>query len=82
MISATILEAQTKLSELVERAQAGEEVILTSGQEETPVARLSAIEKAKPKRLGVRETPGFVLGEAFWEPMSEEDLRTWHGDDE
>jgi antitoxin (DNA-binding transcriptional repressor) of toxin-antitoxin stability system len=63
----------------VERAQAGEEVIITSGFEETPVARLSAIEK--PKRLGVLKTPGFVLGDAFWEPMSEEELKAWHGED-
>jgi prevent-host-death family protein len=81
MVTATIFEAKTKLSELVKRAQAGEEVVITSGRKKTPVARLEAIPKAKPQRLGFMETPGFVLGDAFWEPMSEEELRTWHGED-
>ena len=43
-MTATIFEAKTNLSELLKRAQAGEEVILTSGREKTPVARLTPIE--------------------------------------
>ncbi|SNS84469.1 prevent-host-death family protein [Granulicella rosea] len=82
MISATIFEAKTNLSELVKRAQRGEEVIITSGREKTPVARLEAIKPFKPKRLGVRETLGFVLGEGFWEPLPEEELRLWNGEGE
>jgi PIN domain nuclease of toxin-antitoxin system len=59
MVSATIFETKTKLSELIRRAQAGEEVIITSGREKIPVARLSAIERVKPRRLGFLELPGF-----------------------
>jgi prevent-host-death family protein len=75
MISATIFEAKTNLSELIRQAEKGEEVIITSGREKTPVARLQAIEPVKVKRLGFMETPGFELGEAFWEPLPEEELR-------
>jgi prevent-host-death family protein len=68
--SATIFEAKTNFSELVKKAQKGEEVIITSGREKTPVARIVPIEPVKKKpRLGFMETPGFVLGEAFWEPL-------------
>lgn len=69
MTSATIFEAKTNLSELIKRAQAGETVIITSGRDKTPVAELQPIAPKQPKRLGALYTPGFELGEAFWEPL-------------
>jgi prevent-host-death family protein len=69
MTSATIFEAKTNLSELIKRAQAGETVIITSGRDKTPVAELQPIAPKQPKRLGALHTPGFELGEAFWEPL-------------
>jgi len=78
MVSATIFEAKTRLSELLKRAQSGESVVITSGREKTPVARLEAIEPAKKKRLGALETPGFVLGGAFFEPLPEDELQIWN----
>ena len=85
MVTATISEAKASLSELVEKAQSGETVIITSGPDEVPVARLEPVapgakdqpEKiAQPgkKRLGILETPGFVLTDAFWEPLSDEEM--------
>jgi len=82
MISATIFEAKTNLSNLVKRAQMGEVVTITSGRAKTPVARLEAIRSVPKKRLGVLETPGFVLSEQFFEPLPEEELRLWNGDGE
>jgi prevent-host-death family protein len=60
MVTVTISEAKAKLAELVKRAQAGEEVIITSGRGKTPVAWLRGIPEAKPLRLmETRETlPG------------------------
>jgi prevent-host-death family protein len=82
VVTATIFEAKTRLSNLVKRAQQGEEVIITSGRERTPVARLEAIKPVGKKRLGALETPGFVLSEKFFEPLPEEELRLWDGADE
>ena len=82
MITKTIFEAKTHLSELVRKAQKGEEVIITSGRNRVPVARLEAIHPAGKKRLGAMETPGFVLTDAFWEPLPEEALRLWNGEGE
>jgi prevent-host-death family protein len=79
-MTATIFEAKTNLSELVKRAQAGEEVIITSGREKTPVARLQPIEPVKFQRLGLYETPGWELGDGFWEPLPEDELRLWNGE--
>ncbi len=81
-MTATIFEAKTNLSELVKRAQAGEEVIITSGREKTPVARLQAFEPVKPKRLGFMDDSGFVLPDSFWDPLPEEELRLWNGEGE
>ncbi len=80
MITATIFEAKTNLSELLRRVQQGETVTITSGREKTPVARLEPIQSVDSKRLGVRETPGFVLPASFWEPLPEEELRLWNGE--
>ena len=80
MISATIFEAKTNLSELVKKAQKGETVIITSGRNKVPVAKLEAIHPVGAKRLGALETPGFVLTDAFFDPLPEEELRLWNGE--
>jgi prevent-host-death family protein len=79
MITASIFEAKTNLSNLVKQAQKGEAVVITSGRNKTPVARLEAIHPVAKKRLGALETPGFVLSEQFFEPLPEEELRLWNG---
>lgn len=53
MVKATIFEAKTNLSELVKKAQNGETVIITSGRDKKPVAKLEAIKPIPKKRLGV-----------------------------
>jgi prevent-host-death family protein len=80
MITATIFEAKTNLSELLRRVQEGETVIITSGRDKTPVARLEAIHPVPKKRLGALETPGFTLTDAFFEPLPEEELKLWNGE--
>jgi prevent-host-death family protein len=82
MITATIFEAKTNLSELLKKAQAGETVIITSGRDKKPIARLEAIQPVPKKRLGIIEDPTFVLTDAFWEDLPEEELRLWEGDSE
>lgn len=79
MISSTIFEAKTNLSALVKQAQKGEVVIITSGREKTPVARLEAIKSVGKKRLGALETPGFVLPDSFFEPLPDDELDLWDG---
>lgn len=44
----TIEDAQTRLAELLNLAQAGNEIIIAQGDQ--PVARLVAIAESKPKR--------------------------------
>jgi antitoxin (DNA-binding transcriptional repressor) of toxin-antitoxin stability system len=82
MIQATIFEAKTNLSRLVKRAQKGEVVVITAGRKKAPVAQLIAVNAAEKKRLGILETPGFVLPESFFDPLPEQELGAWEGNGE
>ena len=82
MHKATIFEAKTQLSQLLRKAQQGEEVIITSGRAHTPVARLVAVKPARAsKRIGFLEGLGSV-GPEFFEPLPEDELRLWEGEGE
>jgi antitoxin (DNA-binding transcriptional repressor) of toxin-antitoxin stability system len=82
MIQASIFEAKTNLSRLVKRAQKGEVVVITAGRKRAPVAQLVAVSAAEKKRLGILETPGFVLPDSFFEPLPEDELGAWEGNGE
>ena len=80
MHKATIFEAKTNLSELVRRAQQGEEVLITSGRERTPVARLIAVDPVPEKRrIGLLKGKGSI-GPEFFDPLPEDELRLWNGE--
>jgi prevent-host-death family protein len=79
MISATIFEAKTKLSQFVKEVQNGKTVIITSGRNKTPVAKLEAIHPKRPQRLGLLATPGFKIPDSFWEPLPDDELDLWDG---
>lgn len=73
----TVHEAKTHLSKLLQQAQAGETVVITSGREKTPIVRLVPV---KSLRLGWLE--GLIpadTGDKVLEPMSEEELALYEG---
>jgi prevent-host-death family protein len=74
VISATLSEARANFSKLVKRALDGETVVITSGRNRTPVARLEPLQSKTEKRLGALETPGFVLSPGFFQPLDEDEL--------
>lgn len=49
MIVMNISEAESHLEELIEKARAGEEVVITGGDEKAPMVRLEPIELVKSK---------------------------------
>ena len=68
--------AKTNLSKLVERARAGEDVIIAKGR--TPVVRLVSIAAAVPhRRFGALRGRARVT-EAFFEPLPADELDAWH----
>ncbi len=71
----TIHAAKTTLSQLIERAHAGEEIVIARG--DLPVARLVPIIEHLPKRQ-----PGTLCGvvqisEAFFEPLPADEIDGW-----
>lgn len=70
--------AKTQLSRLLERAHAGEEIILAKGGK--PYARLVPLEAKRPRQFGflagqVELTPDFY--EESMRPLSDEELKDW-----
>lgn len=82
MRKATIFEAKTNLSELIQSALRGEEVQITSGRERKPVVRLVPVEPLPAsRRIGFLEGRGDV-GPEFFDPLPEDELRLWNGEEE
>ena len=81
MVQATMFEAKTNLSELVRKAQFGEEVILTNGREKVPVAKIVALQPLKTRPFGLFEVPGADIPADLGE-LSPEELALWNGEGE
>jgi antitoxin (DNA-binding transcriptional repressor) of toxin-antitoxin stability system len=93
-MEATMHEAKTQLSKLVERALAGEEVILTRGRKRVPVAKLVPLPPPMPAGE-TRTSPVFrngkrpiglykgqiKIGPEFFEALPAEELALWEGND-
>lgn len=80
MRTATIFETKTNLSELLRRVKLGEEVLITSGREREPVARLVAVDPVSAKRrIGFMKGRGSV-GPEFFEPLPSDELGLWNGE--
>jgi prevent-host-death family protein len=73
-----VQQAKTKLSELLEAVEKGEEVIIA--RDNVPVAELIPVRK-KTFKLGILQDQLKGPIPDFLEPMSEEDLRLWEGGD-
>ena len=77
IMKVTIHAAKTTLSQLIERAHAGEEVLIARGH--VPVARLVPIlDQPSGRRPGTLR--GLVkVPDAFFEPLPTDDLDLWNG---
>jgi prevent-host-death family protein len=72
VLKVNVHEAKTQLSRLLERAHAGEEIVIAKNGE--PYARLVPLEKSKARE------PGLLKGkveDAFFEPLPEAELDAW-----
>ncbi len=66
-------EAKARLSELLERTRAGEEILI--GKRGKAYAKLVPVEP-EPVPLGFLK---FQVPDSFFEPLPEEELRAWEG---
>jgi prevent-host-death family protein len=71
----TIHVAKTNLSKLIEKAQAGEEVIISRADK--PVARLIPFSSEQPRRQPGTLKGKVSLNDSFFEPLPENELGPW-----
>jgi prevent-host-death family protein len=71
-------EAKTHLSRLLERAHAGEVIVLAKAGK--PYARLVPLE-GKSERVPGRLRGRIVMTDAFFEPLPQDELRAWEGEE-
>ena len=77
MTTVNVHEAKTNLSELIARAEAGEEVVIARANK--PVVRLVALNPKPAKRvLGLNASPKAWIADDFDAPMEDEAL--WYGE--
>lgn len=72
MTEVNVSEAKTHLSRLLERARAGEEIIICKGGK--PYARLLPLAAPRPR------VPGLLSGrveDSFFEPLPDDELEAW-----
>jgi prevent-host-death family protein len=71
----TIHTAKTTLSQLLQRVEAGEEIVLARGKE--PVAKLVPFKAAGAKRRFGALKGVVSVGAEFFEPLTEQELKRW-----
>jgi prevent-host-death family protein len=72
MAMINIHQAKTHLSRLLERAAAGEEIVIAKAGK--PVARLISVKDRTPRPLGFLD---LRVPDAFYDPLPEEELAAW-----
>lgn len=70
--------AKTHLSDLVARAEAGEEVVVARGK--TPAVRLVPMPQPLPQRRRGRLKGLIDIGPEFFEPLPDDELRLGNGE--
>ncbi len=75
MATITVHRAKTTLSRLIERALAGEEIIIARGA--VPAVRLVPIAVRKPKRQFGAMRGRARVTPAFFEPLSAKEVARW-----
>jgi antitoxin (DNA-binding transcriptional repressor) of toxin-antitoxin stability system len=78
MTTVTVHAAKTHLSRLIQRAAAGEEIVIVRGR--TPVARLTAIPPRPVKRKFGAYRGEFEVPDTFFDPLPEIELAAFEGE--
>jgi len=86
MENISIFEAKDHLEDLFARAARGEDVRIADPKSGvmklTPVAAVDVVALRKPRELGFLNGVLPPPPEDFFDPMTDEELKLWYGDDE
>ena len=75
MVKVSIHDAEAQLARLIERALAGEEIVIAQGT--TPVVRLVPVASHESNRRPGSMKGRFEVPPSFFEPLPEEELLAW-----
>lgn len=67
--------AKTNLSKLIDRAEAGEEVVIARNSQ--PAVKLVPVGRPAPKRVFGSMKGRFTVPPAFFEPLPDDELEAW-----
>ena len=68
-----IYDAKTQLSRLIDRAAAGEDILI--GRAGKPMVRLVSVDDARPRQPGLLK--GLAVPDALFDPLPEDELALW-----
>ena len=68
-----IYDAKTQLSRLVDRAAAGEEILI--GRSGKPLVRLVPVDDMMPRQPGLLK--GVIIPDVLFDPLPDEELDEW-----
>jgi prevent-host-death family protein len=80
MVKTNVAEFKAKLSEYLDRAVAGERIVIC--RHNTPVAELLAVEQARREPRAIGRLPGrptFSLDPSFFDALPDDELERWEG---
>jgi prevent-host-death family protein len=77
MATVTIKQAKMQLSKLINRAEAGEEIIIARGKK--PVVRLTPVPTHRRRFGSMKGIWPDVPDAFFFDPLPEDELRLWEG---
>lgn len=81
MITITIETAGKDLNRLIDQVKAGEEIVITEGNE--PVAKLVAVAaKRLPRKPGRLKGQIDLPDSFFFDPLPADELKLWSGEDD
>jgi antitoxin (DNA-binding transcriptional repressor) of toxin-antitoxin stability system len=81
IVRTNIADVKAKLSEYLDRAQAGERIVIC--RHNTPVAELRALEQGRLEPRPVGPLPGrptFTIAQSFFDALPEDELGLWESD--
>ena len=75
MPSVPLHQAKARLSTLVARARAGEDIVITRGRR--PLVRLVPVDHPVPKRTFGALRGTLIIDETFFDPLPDAELTRW-----
>jgi prevent-host-death family protein len=80
MVKVNIFEVKAKLSDYLDRAAAGERIVICRHNHPIAELRPVAAERTEPRPVGpLPGRPSFELASSFFDPLTDDEMSGWEG---